>query len=212
MYTPQQPNKLQVCAQFIQLPAVPTIKSPWCLVMACFQRFLWDVPLLCSCSNGLQYIINPEEMQNVVLPISYTDRNGNLQTITFTCGITRPVSNAQAREPIAKSSNVLLLSTTHRIAWSTAKTIICFRTLQYNSIIKSKALNRAQLVPVDIWILWTTLANISSTNTFSSDGALWEENILAYHLVLLDNRNEIADVITNQVQPALIPHSQTVLL
>ena len=51
-------------------------------------------------SNGLQYIINPEEMQNVVLPISYTDRNGNLQTITFTCGITRPVSNAQAREPI----------------------------------------------------------------------------------------------------------------
>ena len=34
-------------------------------------------------SNGLQYIINPEDMQNVVLPISYTDRNGNLQTITL---------------------------------------------------------------------------------------------------------------------------------
>jgi hypothetical protein len=51
-------------------------------------------------SNGLQYIINPEEMQSVTVPISYISRNGNLETITFTCGITRPVSNSQARETI----------------------------------------------------------------------------------------------------------------
>ena len=51
-------------------------------------------------SNGLQYIINPEEMQSVVLPISYISRSGQLETITFTCGITNPVSNAQARETL----------------------------------------------------------------------------------------------------------------
>jgi hypothetical protein len=43
-------------------------------------------------SNGLEYIINPEEMQAVTLPISYVSRTGNLETITFTCGITTPVS------------------------------------------------------------------------------------------------------------------------
>ncbi len=30
-------------------------------------------------SNGLQYIINPEEMQNVVIPISYVSRTGQLE-------------------------------------------------------------------------------------------------------------------------------------
>ena len=43
----------------------------------------------------------------------------------------------------------------------------------------------------------------SSTNTFSSDGALWEENILPTILFSWINRNEIADFITNQAQPAL---------
>jgi hypothetical protein len=79
-------------------------------------------------SNGLQYIINPEEMQNVVLPITYTDRNGNLQTITFTCGITRPVSTARHVSLLVKSNNVLLLVTTHKTAWSMVKTTTCFLT------------------------------------------------------------------------------------
>jgi hypothetical protein len=39
-------------------------------------------------SNGLQYIINPEEMQNVILSISYVSRTGQLETLTVTCGIT----------------------------------------------------------------------------------------------------------------------------
>jgi hypothetical protein len=51
-------------------------------------------------SNGLQYIINPEEMQNVQVPIAYVSRTGQIETITFTCGITQPVSNSQARETI----------------------------------------------------------------------------------------------------------------
>jgi hypothetical protein len=29
-------------------------------------------------SNGLQYIINPEEMQSVVLPITYVSRSGQI--------------------------------------------------------------------------------------------------------------------------------------
>jgi hypothetical protein len=53
-------------------------------------------------SNGLQYIINPQEMQSISIPISYVSRTGQLQTITFTCGITTPVSNAQPRETLTQ--------------------------------------------------------------------------------------------------------------
>ena len=152
-------------------------------------------------SNGLQYIINPEEMQNVVLPISYTDRNGNLQTITFTCGITRPVSNSQAREPIAeiKQRAPARYYTQNRMV--NGEDYNLFPYTQYNSIIKSKALNRASIGTSRYLDLVDNTGKYSSTNTFSSDGGLWRQNILPTILFSWTNRNEIADVITNQVQP-----------
>ncbi len=96
-------------------------------------------------SNGLQYIINPEEMQNVTLPISYTDRNGNVQTITFTCGITQPVSNAQARETIdaIKQRAPARYYTQNRMV--NGEDYNLFPYTAYNSIIKSKALNRSSI-------------------------------------------------------------------
>jgi hypothetical protein len=152
-------------------------------------------------SNGLQYIINPEEMQNVVLPISYTDRNGNLQTITFTCGITRPVSNSQAREPIAeiKQRAPARYYTQNRMV--NGEDYNLFPYTQFNSIIKSKALNRASIGTSRYLDLVDNTGKYSSTNTFSSDGALWLQSILPTILFSYTNRNDIADVIANQVQP-----------
>ena len=154
-------------------------------------------------SNGLQYIINPEEMQSVVLPISYTDRNGNLQTITFTCGITQPVSNSQAREPIAeiKQRAPARYYTQNRMV--NGEDYNLFPYTQYNSIIKSKALNRASIGTSRYLDLVDNTGKYSSTNTFSSDGGLWENNILPTVLFSWTNRNEIADVISNQVQPQI---------
>ena len=155
-------------------------------------------------SNGLQYIINPEEMQNVVLPISYTDRNGNLQTITFTCGITRPVSNSQAREPIAeiKQRAPARYYTQNRMV--NGEDYNLFPYTAYNSIIKSKALNRASIGTSRYLDLVDNTGKYSSTNTFSSDGGIWQNYILPTILFSYTNRNDIADIITNQVQPALV--------
>ena len=155
-------------------------------------------------SNGLQYIINPAEMQNVVLPISYIDRNGNLQTITFTCGITQPVSNAQSRESIdaIKQRAPARYYTQNRMVNGEDYNLFPF-TL-YNSIIKSKAVNRSSIGTSRYLDLIDNTGKYSSTNTFSSDGAMWENNILPTILFSWINRNEIADLITNQVQPAII--------
>jgi hypothetical protein len=154
-------------------------------------------------SNGLQYIINPEEMQNVVLPISYIDRNGNLQTITFTCGITRPVSNSQAREPIAeiKQRAPARYYTQNRMV--NGEDYNLFPYTAYNSIIKSKALNRASIGTSRYLDLVDNTGKYSSTNTFSSDGGLWKSDVYPTILFSWTNRNDIAEVITNQVQPDL---------
>ena len=154
-------------------------------------------------SNGLQYIINPEEMQAVTLPISYISRSGNLETITFTCGITQPVSNSQSREPIAeiKQRAPARYYTQNRMV--NGEDYNLFPYTQYNSILKSKAVNRSSIGTSRYLDLVDNTGKYSSTNTFGSDGGIWQQLILPTINFTWDTRNEIADVITNQVQPQL---------
>jgi hypothetical protein len=74
----------------------------------------------------------------------------------------------------------------------------------YNSIIKSKAVNRASIGTSRYLDLVDNTGKYSSTNTFSSDGGIWENNILPTTLFAWTNRNEIADLITNTIQPTII--------
>jgi len=160
-------------------------------------------------SNGLQYIINPEEMQSVVLPISYVSRSGQLQTITFTCGITTPISNAQARETLdeIKQRAPARYYTQNRMV--NGEDYNNFPFTLYNSIIKSKALNRASIGTSRYLDLVDNTGKYSSTNSFASDGAIWEENQLPTFLFTWLTRNEIASVITNQIQPLLVTNAFT---
>jgi len=155
-------------------------------------------------SNGLQYIINPEEMQSVVIPISYVSRTGQIETITFTCGITEPVTNAQARETIdeIKQRAPARYYTQNRMV--NGEDYNNFPFTAYNSILKSKALNRASIGTSRYLDLVDGTGKYSSTNTFASDGALYEANNLpSFNFTWLTN-NDIISVITNQIEPSLI--------
>jgi hypothetical protein len=154
-------------------------------------------------SNGLQYIINPEEMQSVVLPISYISRNGQLETLTFTCGITEPVSNALPRETLdaIKQRAPARYYTQNRMV--NGEDYNNFPFTAYNSIIKSKALNRASIGTSRYLDLVDNTGKYSSTNTFSSDGALYEQTVLPAFLFSWLTINDIGNVIVNQAQPLL---------
>jgi hypothetical protein len=155
-------------------------------------------------SNGLQYIINPEEMQSVVIPISYVSRTGQLETITFTCGITEPVTNAQARETIdeIKQRAPARYYTQNRMV--NGEDYNNFPFTAYNSILKSKALNRASIGTSRYLDLVDGTGKYSSTNIFSSDGALYEYDTLpAFQFTWLTN-NDISDIIVNRITPVLI--------
>ena len=155
-------------------------------------------------SNGLAYIINPEEMQSVVIPISYVSRTGQLETITFTCGITQPVSNAQPRETLdeIKQRAPARYYTQNRMV--NGEDYVNFPFTLYNSIIKSNALNRASIGTSRYLDLVDNTGKYSSTNTFGSDGALWEENLLPTFNFNWLTRNDVATVITNDIQPLLV--------
>jgi hypothetical protein len=154
-------------------------------------------------SNGLQYIINPEEMQSVVIPISYISRTGQLETITFTCGITTPVSNAQPRESIEeiKQRAPARYYTQNRMV--NGEDYNNFPFTAYNSILKSKALNRASIGTSRYLELVDNTGKYGSTNVFGSDGALYENYSTPSFQFTFVTNNEVANVIANEVQPLL---------
>jgi hypothetical protein len=160
-------------------------------------------------SNGLQYIINPEEMQNVVLSISYVSRTGQLETLTVTCGITEPVSNALARESIdeIKQRAPARYYTQNRMV--NGEDYNNFPFTAYNSIIKSKALNRASIGTSRYLDLVDNTGKYSSTNTFGSDGALYESNELPTFLFSWLTTNDISDVLVNRVEPLVATEAAT---
>ena len=154
-------------------------------------------------SNGLQYIINPQEMQSVSIPISYVSRSGQLETITFTCGITTPVSNAQPRETLnqIKANAPARYYTQNRMV--NGEDYNNFPHTAYNSILKSKALNRASIGVSRYLDLVDNTGKYSSTNIFSSDGALYQNYSLPSFQFTTQTTNETNNVILNQVQPLL---------
>lgn len=160
-------------------------------------------------SNGLRYTINPEEMQAVSVPISYISRTGQLETITFTCGITQPVTNAQNRETLEeiKQRAPARYYTQNRMV--NGEDYNNFPFTQFNSIIKSKAVNRSSIGTSRYLDLVDNTGKYSSTNSFGSDGALWQENVLPTFLFAWLTQNDIADVIANRIEPSLTTPSFT---
>jgi hypothetical protein len=155
-------------------------------------------------SNGLQYIINPEEMQSVQIPISYVSRTGQIETITFTCGITEPVSNAQARETIDEIKQLAPARYYTQNRMVNGEDYNNFPFTAYNSILKSKALNRASIGTSRYLDLVDGTGKYSSTNSFFSDGALYQAvNTPAFQFTYLTT-NDVTDVIINRLTPLLI--------
>ena len=155
-------------------------------------------------SNGLQYIINPESMQSVQIPISYVSRTGTIETITFTCGLTAPVTNAAPRETIAqiKERAPARYYTQNRMVNGEDYTNFPFTT--YNSIIKSSALNRSSIGTSRYLDLVDPTGKYSSTNVFGDDGALWYTNTTPAFTFTWQTTNDINNIILNDLTPILI--------
>jgi hypothetical protein len=155
-------------------------------------------------SNGLSYIINPVEMQSVTVPINYVSRTGQIETITFTCGITEPVTNAQARETIQeiKQRAPAQYYTQNRMV--NGEDYTQFPFTQYNSILKSSAVNRASIGTSRYLDLVDGTGKYSSTNIFASDGAIYQNFALPAFQFSWLTINDISDAVINQINPLLL--------
>ena len=154
-------------------------------------------------SNGLEYVINPEEMQSITVSVSYTSRRGRTETATFTLGLQENISNSRARESLAdiKRRAPARFYTQNRMV--NGEDYNNFPYTQFSSIIKSKAVLRSNIGASRYLDLVDPTGKYSSVNTFSSDGAFYRETSEGSFGFTFVDTNDIEKVIRNQVEPAL---------
>ena len=154
-------------------------------------------------SNGLRYIINPQDMQNISLSFTYTSRTGRNETITFSCQLSQPVSNANNRENIAdiKSRAPARYYTQNRMVNGEDYNNLPY-TL-FGTIIKSKAINRSSIGTSRYLDLIDITGKYSSTNVFGSDGLIYEQNLTPSFIFTFVDTNDIDNVVVNQLEPAI---------
>ena len=125
-------------------------------------------------SNALTYTIDPSEMQNVQISFTYVSKLGRNETMTMVLTLTSTISNAQSRETLEdiKLKAPTRYYTQNRMVNGEDYNVFPF-TL-YNSIIKSKALNRSSIGTSRNLDLLDPTGKYSSTSSFSHDGALYK--------------------------------------
>lgn len=129
-------------------------------------------------SSGKTFSIDPIEMQSISISIPYISRVGRTETLTFGLELELPVNNAQTGETLAniKQRAPTRFYTQNRMV--NGEDYNNFPYSLYNSIIKSKALNRSSVGVSRNLDLLDPSGKYSSTNTFALDGALYFDDAL----------------------------------
>ena len=153
--------------------------------------------------NALTYTIDPNEMNGVTVAFTYVDRTGKIQTLTVGLTLTLAVSNAQARETLQdiKQRAPTRYYTQNRMV--NGEDYNNFPYTLYSSIIKSKALNRSSVGVSKNLDLLDPTGKYSSTNSFGSDGALFQSDAEGFISFTITNSSEIISFFTNTLASVL---------
>lgn len=128
-------------------------------------------------SNGLTYTISPSELNGIVVTIPYISRTNRQEVLTVTVSLQTSVNNAQQRESLAQIKERAPARYYSQNRMVNAEDYTNFPFTLYNTVIKSKAVNRSSIGISRNLDLLDPTGKYSSTNIFGDDGALYVNEI-----------------------------------
>ena len=154
-------------------------------------------------SNARSYRIKPSDISGIKLNIPYVSRTGNVETLTVGLSLEYTVDNASTRDTIAdiKLKAPQQYYTQNRMVNGEDYNI--FPLTNFNNVIKSKAINRTSSGISRFLDVRDVTGKYSSTNIFSSDGAIYKNESLKTKTFNWGNDNDIYDTIRNIIEPIL---------
>ena len=154
-------------------------------------------------SNALTYTIDPSEMNGVAVAITYVSRTGQNETLTMNLALPVSVTNAQGRESLSaiKQRAPTRYYTQNRMV--NGEDYTNFPYTLYNSIVKSKAINRSSIGVSKNLDLLDPTGKYSSTNSFGDDGALYQDGTDGFLTLQASNTSDIIQFFTDDLASVL---------
>jgi hypothetical protein len=154
-------------------------------------------------SNGLNYKITPDEMQNVTIPLTYVSRNNTVETLTITASLHYTVNNASSRELIDSIRQKAPQQYYTQNRMITGEDYNLFPFTNFSDIIKVKAVNRTSSGISRYLDVLDVTGKYSSTNIYCDDGYLYQSQTNPSQTFTFNSINDINNVIYNTVLPIL---------
>lgn len=157
-------------------------------------------------SNGLNYTIDPSEMQGTTVTLNYVSRVGRVETLTITLELPLPISNGQGRETLRNIKERAPQRYYSQNRMVNGEDYNTFPYTLYSSIIKSRALNRSSVGVSRNFDLLDPSGKYSSTNDFGDDGGIYLDESDGYVTFSPTSSSEIVTFLTETLGNVLSGH------
>ena len=150
-------------------------------------------------SNGLEYIVTPQDIRNVTINIPYTSVLGQEETLTVTLGLASSITNASASETneSVKANAPATYYTQNRMITAEDYNISPLGVSQ--QVAKVKSVNRTSSGISRYFDLSDPTGKYSSTNLFATDGILYSEEFLDSSEFSYASKSDIEYIVKNRV-------------
>jgi hypothetical protein len=154
-------------------------------------------------SNGLTYVIKPEQMAGVVVEVPYINKQGQSHVLTLNMGLRYTVTNSAAAETNAsiQSKAPQAFYTQNRMV--TAEDYNISPLTLGSDILKVKSVNRVSSGLSKYFDLSDVSGKYSKTNIFAADGIIYKNNHEQIFEFNVTNRNEILAILKQKLEPVI---------
>lgn len=154
-------------------------------------------------SNGLNYVIKPENLNNITVVIPYSNKSGQKHELTLTLSLKYTVTNASAAESIAdiKLKAPQTYYTQNRMV--TAEDYNISPLSVTSDILKLKSINRVSSGVSRYFELSDVSGKYSKTNIFADDGVIYKEDYNRSFQFTYTNRNQVLAVLKDKLGPVM---------
>jgi len=154
-------------------------------------------------SNGLSYVITPQQMGGIVIKVPYVNQRGQQHTLTLTMGLQYSVSNSA---PAESNASIQLKAPQTYYTQNRMVTAEDYNIAPLNlgsDILKVKSVARVTSGVSRFFELTDVSGKYSSTNIFGSDGILYKEVDEGNFILGFSNKNQVWSFVKNTLEPMI---------
>lgn len=154
-------------------------------------------------SNGLSYVISPQDMTNIQVRLPYTSRDGQAQSLTVVLGLQASVSNSATSETneSIKQNAPQMYYTQNRMITGEDYNVLPMSVNQ--DIIKVKSINRVASGVSRYFEINDPTGRSSSINLFADDGCVYQDLYTTSFSFNFSTKNEVYGIVKSKIEPLI---------